>query len=52
VFGRKGIGGSQPSEMNRAGTRAAEAVWLKERGTPLARAEAALDRALSALAAA
>ena len=55
VFGRKGIGGPQLAEVRRmlAHERAqasADQAWLKDRGEHLARAEAALETAFTALA--
>ena len=55
VFGRKGIGGPQLSEVRRMLSEerdkvAAELAWLKACGDHLARAEAALERAFAALA--
>jgi argininosuccinate lyase len=55
VFGRKGIGGPQPAEMNRMLSEerakvAADFAWLKDRIRRLARAEAALDQAFATLA--
>jgi argininosuccinate lyase len=55
VFGRKGIGGSQRSEMKRMleqerAAVAAEAAWLKERSARLARAQVTLDDAFAILA--
>jgi argininosuccinate lyase len=57
VFGRKGIGGPQLAEVSRMLSAerervAAELAWLKDRSDHLSRAEAALDRAFAALAAA
>lgn len=55
VFGRKGIGGPQLSEVQRmlseahAGTRE-DLAWLKSSADHLARASAALDQAFTALA--
>jgi argininosuccinate lyase len=55
VFGRKGIGGPQLSEVNRTLAEernkvAADFAWMQARRGDLASAEAALDRAFSALA--
>jgi argininosuccinate lyase len=55
VFGRRGIGGSQRSEMNRMleqerAAVASETAWLKEHSARLARAEASLDDAFAILA--
>jgi len=55
VFGRKGIGGPQLSEVNRMLSEeranvAADLAWLKSSSGNLALADAALDQAFSALA--
>ena len=55
VFGRKGLGGPQLTEVNRMlsderDTIAAGLAWLKARRDHLARADATLERAFSALA--
>lgn len=54
VFGRRGIGGPQPAEMNRMLSEeraqvAADFAWLNDRSNHLARAEAALDQAFAAM---
>ncbi|HTD91946.1 MAG TPA: lyase family protein [Burkholderiales bacterium] len=54
VFGRKGIGGPQLSEVNRMLSEeranvAVDLAWLKSSSDNLARADAALDRAFTAL---
>jgi argininosuccinate lyase len=56
VFGRKGIGGPQPAEVQRMLTQERSAVaadrdWLKDRLAHLTHAQAGLDAAFSALAA-
>nr|AHZ45669.1 fumarate lyase [uncultured bacterium] len=55
VFGRKGIGGPQLAEVSRMladerGKVDAERAWLKDRNDGLARADAALEQAFTALA--
>lgn len=55
VFGRRGVGGPQPAEVGRMlseerASVAADADWVKQRADQLARAEAALERSLAALA--
>jgi argininosuccinate lyase len=55
VFGRRGMGGPQPAEVNRMlGAQreraAADGAWLKARADHQARAEATLERDFSALA--
>jgi len=55
VFGRKGTGGPQLAEVERMLSEerdraAAERAWLAARGEHLARAEAALEKAFTALA--
>jgi argininosuccinate lyase len=55
VFGRKGLGGPQLSEVNRMLSAARDRVssdtaWVKDRTEDLARADAALENAFAALA--
>ena len=55
VFGRKGIGGPQLAEVKRMLAQertklSADLAWLKDRGEDLARAEAGLETAFTALA--
>jgi argininosuccinate lyase len=55
VFGRKGTGGPQLSEVNRmlaeaSDNVAADVVWLKSSSSNLTRADAALEKAFTALA--
>ncbi len=55
VFGRKGIGGPQRSEVNRmlaeeCAMAAADSAWLNDSIGKLARADAALEQAFTALA--
>jgi argininosuccinate lyase len=54
VFGRKGVGGPQPAEVNRmlaeeGAEITADRAWLKDRNGHLAQAAAALDKAFTAL---
>lgn len=54
VFGRKGIGGPQPAEVNRMLSNEharviSDLAWLKDRSDHLARAEASLDQAFAVL---
>ena len=54
VFGRKGVGGPQLSEVNRMLSEeslntAADRLWLKNSSDHLARADAALSQAFAAL---
>lgn len=55
VFGRRGIGGPQPEEVERMLTDeraaiAADTAWLEPCRDRLARAEAALDQAFGGIA--
>jgi argininosuccinate lyase len=55
VFGRRGTGGPQPAEVNRMlaeeGAKvAADRAWVEDRAGHLARAEAVLEKAFTALA--
>jgi argininosuccinate lyase len=57
VFGRRGIGGPQPAEVNRMLSAERESVsadlaWVRARAEQLARAASALDRAFAGIAAA